>query len=134
MAPYYKDPRLRRLELLSNCKITVIRPDDPRAYYCPVNHRTIEVEFDEKEGRYLGFAHLLNRCLTFRTSIFPTRGSGIIVKHLSSKTTHKLEPEEVEPLRQKLSRTMLATVVADMTSGTKTTAIAPEWRVRDFVK
>lgn len=134
VAPFYKDPRLRRLEQLTNCKITMVRPDDPRAVYCPVNFRTIEVEFDEKDGRYIGFAHLLNRCLSFRTSAFPTRGSEIVVKRYATNTTQKLEPAEVEPLRQRLSRTMLAPVEADMVSGTKTAAIAPEDRVKKFVK
>ncbi|KAM7542036.1 hypothetical protein Aperf_G00000016943 [Anoplocephala perfoliata] len=133
VSSYAKDPRLRRLEQWCNCKITVLRPDDPRARLCPVNHRTIEVEFDGKSGRQAGFAHLLNRCLTSKTSFHAIRSSTISVSHCNTMDKSRIiQPDEVELLSQRLSRTQLRAIESDIVGGTACAALCPEKTIIDL--
>lgn len=50
-----------RVEAFCHCRIVLLPPTDPRAVYCPPGRRTIEVNFDETKGRFLGFANVLSR-------------------------------------------------------------------------
>uniref|UniRef100_A0A5K3EHB1 ANK_REP_REGION domain-containing protein n=1 Tax=Mesocestoides corti TaxID=53468 RepID=A0A5K3EHB1_MESCO len=66
ITPYNKDRQLVRLEEECCCVVNLLHPNDPRAQYCPPNHRTIEVLYDEEHGRFETFCHRLNRILASR--------------------------------------------------------------------
>lgn len=66
ITPYNKDRQLLRLEEDCRCLVNLLHPDDPRSQYCPSGYRTIEVLYDEENGRFESFHHRLNRILSPR--------------------------------------------------------------------
>lgn len=60
--------------------------------YCPINYRTIEVNFDLKKGRYVGFQQLLNQCA-------PEKGS---LPRLVASIFKRLDGAEVEVTHKEL--------------------------------
>uniref|UniRef100_A0A5K3EG75 Uncharacterized protein n=1 Tax=Mesocestoides corti TaxID=53468 RepID=A0A5K3EG75_MESCO len=88
---YFKSRQLIKLENFCHCNIVLLPPDDPRCIYCPVDYRTIEVNFDFKKGRYLGFQHLLDQCATSKSS--KSRLAASVFRRLCS-TEVELSPED----------------------------------------
>ncbi|VDN43666.1 unnamed protein product, partial [Dibothriocephalus latus] len=70
-----------KIEKFCHCRVILLDPTDPRCGYCPNNYRTIEVNFDEHKGHYLGFTNLLNQCAT--SKIYTARLAATVFKRLS---------------------------------------------------
>ncbi len=134
VTPFFKDPRLKRLEKIGGCKVTLLRPDDPRTIYCPLKYRTLEVEYSQEAGRYIGFAELLNKCMTNCTKCFPIRSSEIIVKRIGSGNQHLVKSIEMESLRQRMSLTTHLSVESDNCNGKKTARLPPRWKMVAFAE
>ncbi|KAH9280047.1 hypothetical protein ECG_06383 [Echinococcus granulosus] len=119
---YFKSRRLMKLEHFCHCSVVLLPPDDPRSIYCPMHYRTIEVNFDSKKGRYVGFQQLLNQCA-------PDKG---ILPRLVASVYKRLSGAEVEislkdlcELETTEARISYDTIRGDMASGNGL-AIAPK--------
>ncbi|CDS37586.1 hypothetical protein EmuJ_000484600 [Echinococcus multilocularis] len=119
---YFKSRRLMKLEHFCHCSVVLLPPDDPRSIYCPMHYRTIEVNFDSKKGRYVGFQQLLNQCA-------PDKG---ILPRLVASVYKRLSGAEVEislkdlcELETTEARISYDTIRGDMASGNGL-AVAPK--------
>ncbi|KAL7059850.1 hypothetical protein AAHC03_013974 [Spirometra sp. Aus1] len=122
VATYFKSRRLIRIESFCHCRIVLLDPSDPRCNLCPDGYRTIEVNFHEEKGRYLGFANLLNAVAT--SKIYTARVVATVFRRLSGVECD-LSPEELLKLESAEPRQTYYTLRSDLKSGTGT-ALAPK--------
>ncbi|GAA29198.2 hypothetical protein CLF_110739 [Clonorchis sinensis] len=63
----YSRPRqLLRLEASCGCQVNLLHPGHPRAMYCPIEYRTIEVVYEQESGKPGLFVQKLNSLLDSR--------------------------------------------------------------------
>nr|VZI50520.1 unnamed protein product [Spirometra erinaceieuropaei] len=122
VATYFKSRRLIRIESFCHCRIVLLDPSDPRCNLCPDGYRTIEVNFHEEKGRYLGFANLLNAVAT--SKIYTARVVATVFRRLSGVECD-LSPEDLLKLESAEPRQTYYTLRSDLKSGTGT-ALAPK--------
>nr|VZI28353.1 unnamed protein product [Spirometra erinaceieuropaei] len=121
IASYAKSRRLIKIEKFCHCRVILLPPTDPRCGYCPNNYRTIEVNFDEHYGHYLGFKSLLNQCAT--SKIYTARLAATIFKRLSGIEV-EMSTSDMLLLERSQARIRYETMRADLVAGTGL-AIAP---------
>ncbi|OON17931.1 hypothetical protein X801_06223 [Opisthorchis viverrini] len=63
---YSRSRQLLRLEASCGCQVNLIHPGDPRAVYCPIEYRTIEVVYEQESGKPDLFVQKLNSLLDAR--------------------------------------------------------------------
>ncbi|BHF70657.1 hypothetical protein SprV_0301371000 [Sparganum proliferum] len=122
VAHYAKSRRLIKIEKFCHCRVILLPPTDPRCGYCPNNYRTIEVNFDEHKGHYLGFTSLLNQCAT--SKIYTARLAATVFKRLSGIEV-EMEPADMIQLERSEARLCYAQFKADLVGGTGL-ALAPK--------
>lgn len=121
IATYAKSRRLTRIEKFCHCRVILLPPTDPRCGYCPNNYRTIEVNFDEHYGHYLGFKGLLNQCAT--SKIYTARLAATIFKRLSGIEV-EMSTSDMLQLERSEARIRYTNLRSDLVAGTGL-AIAP---------
>ncbi|KAL5970606.1 hypothetical protein TSMEX_001665 [Taenia solium] len=119
---YFKSRRLLKLEHFCHCSVVLLPPDDPRSIYCPMHYRTIEVNFDCKKGRYVGFQQLLNQCASEKG--IPPRLVASVYKRLSGAEV-EISLKDLCEMETTEARISYDTIRGDMASGSGL-AIAPK--------